>query len=208
MTTLTTGSQVAEDGAPETLHVAAYDGAADRHAEFTTFMAEATPALARTAWLLCGDEHRAEELVQQTLMRTYLAWPTARQHEPLAYARRTLANLRIDTWRKRRREVLLPAADMPERPDAGLADAHADRDQLVRALMSLPVHQRRVVVLRHLEGLSEREVAESLGVSLGTVKSTGSRGLARLRVLLGEPPGSPPGDAAHADPTPATRSQP
>ena len=68
-------------------------------------MATATPALARTAWLLCGDAHRAE-VVQQALMRTYLAWSTARQRDPLAYTRRTLANLRIDTWRKHRREVL------------------------------------------------------------------------------------------------------
>ena len=58
----------------------------DREHEFAAFMLEATPALARTAWLLCGDEHRAEELVQQALMRTFVAWSTARERDPLAYA--------------------------------------------------------------------------------------------------------------------------
>lgn len=156
----------------------------DRDAEFTAFMAEATPALSRTAWLLCGDIHRAEELVQQALVRTYLAWPTAREREPLAYARRTLANLRIDTWRKHRREVLTAPADVPEGVLDGGADRHAERDQLVRALATLTARQRRIVVLRHLEGLSEREVADDLGVSLGTVKSTASRGLGLLRTAL------------------------
>ena len=156
----------------------------DRDAEFTAFMAEATPALARTAWLLCGDAHRAEELVQQALMRTYLAWSTARERDPLAYTRRTLANLRIDTWRKHRREVLTSV--LPEvSVDAG-ADRHAERDRLVRALATLSPRQRRIVVLRHLEGLSEREVADDLGVSLGTVKSTASRGLGQLRTALTE----------------------
>ncbi|NTW40956.1 MAG: SigE family RNA polymerase sigma factor, partial [Cellulomonadaceae bacterium] len=61
-------------------------------------MAAAVGPLTRTAWLLCGDAHRAEELVQQTLVKTYLAWPRAREGDPLVYARRILANARIDTW--------------------------------------------------------------------------------------------------------------
>lgn len=173
-------------GALETLPVTslAGSGAAARDAEFAAFVAEATPALARTAWLLCGDERRAEELVQQALVRTYLAWGTARQREPLAYARRVLANLRIDGWRKHRREVLTGAP--PEGAFEADADRLAERDRLVRALRTLGPQQRRVVVLRHLVGLSEREVAEDLGISVGTVKSTASRGLAQLRSVLGE----------------------
>ncbi|RYV51641.1 SigE family RNA polymerase sigma factor [Pengzhenrongella frigida] len=159
-------------------------GAGDRDAEFTVFMERAAPGLARTAWLLCGDEHRAEELVQQALMRTYLSWSTARQRDPLAYTRRTLANLRIDTWRKRRREVLMDPRDVPEGAVASAAEGHAERDQLVRALATLSTRQRRIVVLRHLDGLSEREVAADLGVSVGTVKSTASRGMALLRSEL------------------------
>ncbi|VTR77107.1 RNA polymerase sigma-E factor [Cellulomonas hominis] len=161
--------------------------AAGRDAEFAAFMTTAAPALARTAWLLCGDAHQADELVQQALVRTYLAWPRARERDPLAYARRVLANLRIDTWRRRRREVLVDPVDLPHGAAPSGADRQADRDQLVRALATLSARQRRVVVLRHLEGLSEAEVADDLGVSVGTVKSTASRALARLRDSLGEP---------------------
>lgn len=157
-----------------------------RDEEFAAFMAASTPALARTAWLLCGDLHLADELVQQALVRTYLAWPRARDRDPLAYARRVLANLRIDTWRRRRREVLVDPVDLPHGARSSSADQHADRDQLVRALATLTTRQRRVVVLRHLEGLSETEVADDLGVSVGTVKSTASRALARLRDSLGD----------------------
>jgi len=160
--------------------------AGDKEAEFASFMSRSAPALARTAWLLCGDTHQAEELVQQALMKTYLAWPKARQGEPLAYARRVLANQRIDGWRRRRREVLMASEALPERTGDGRgADAlHAERDRLARALRLLPTKQRRIVVLRHLEGLSEREVADAAGVSVGTVKSTASRGLVHLREIL------------------------
>ena len=158
----------------------------DREREFTEFMREATPALARTAWLLCGDEHRAEELVQQALMRTFASWSTARERDPLAYTRRTLANLRVDTWRKHRREVLTPLEDLPHLGVDSGAGVRAERDRLIRALSTLTARQRRIVVLRHLVGLSEREVAEDLGVAVGTVKSTASRALAELRVALTE----------------------
>lgn len=159
----------------------------DHEAEFAAFMRESAPALARTAWLLTGDEHRAQDLVQLALMRTYLAWPRARQRDPLAYARRVLANARIDAWRRVRREVLTAPHDLPDGAVPSQARLHADRDQLVRALQTLSTRQRRVVVLRHLVGLSEQEVADDLGVSVGTVKSTASRGLAQLRVRLGDP---------------------
>ncbi|MEK8229378.1 sigma factor [Oerskovia sp. M15] len=84
-----------------------------RGVEFAAFMEGAKPSLARTAWLLCGDAHRAEELVQHALVRTYMAWPRARAGDPLAYARRVLANGRIDTWRKHRREYLVSSSDVP-----------------------------------------------------------------------------------------------
>lgn len=155
-----------------------------RDAEFAAFMVEAEPLLARTAWLLCGDRHRAEELVQATLVRTYVAWPRARAGDPLAYARRTLANARIDTWRRRRREVLVD--DTPERGPghAGPEQGHAERDRLVRALATLSPQRRRVVVLRYVLDLSEQQVADDLGVSVGSVKSAASRGLRQLREAL------------------------
>ena len=140
------------------------DHTRDRAAEFTAFMVEAEPLLSRMAWLLCGDVHRAEELVQQALVRTYVAWPRARSGDPLAYARKTLTNLRIDTWRRHRRELLTSPEGMPELAAAGGAGTHthADRDVLVRALLQLSPRRRRVVVLRYLLDLSEREVADDL----------------------------------------------
>ncbi len=152
-------------------------------AEFSAFMAAAGPDLLRTAWLLVGDAHRAEELTQQAFVRTYVAWHRVRDGNPGAYARRTLVNLRTDTWRRRRREVLTAPDELPE-ARTGPDTSTDDRDQVVRALGLLTPRQRRVVVLRHLVGLSEQEVADDLGVSVGTVKSTTSRALASLRTVL------------------------
>lgn len=182
------GSTAAAEVPAPTIEPVVLVGAVSRDEEFAAFMAGAAPALARTAWLLCGDVHQAEELVQQALVRTYVAWPTARERDPLAYARRTLANQRISTWRRRRREVLLAPADVPEVAVDATGTRLAERDQLVRALAVLSARQRRVVVLRHLVGLTEQEVAADLGVTVGTVKSTASRALARLRVALDDGP--------------------
>lgn len=154
-------------------------------AEFAAFVEAHADELLRTAWLLVGDPHRAEELTQQALVRTYAAWPRVREGNPGGYARRVLVNLRVDSWRRRRREVLLPPEDLPAHHVDGGSRTVEDRDQLVRALRALTARQRRIVVLRHLVGLTEAEVAADLGVSVGTVKSTASRGLASLRQLLG-----------------------
>ena len=157
----------------------------DRDAEFAAFMTASMPALHRSAFLLCGDAHRADELTQHALERTYRAWPRAREGDPLAYARRVLMNLRVDGWRRTRREVLadphtLAGHDAPwTDPDLG------ERDEVLRALLALPLKQRRVVVLRYLLDLSEAEVAAELDLPLGTVKSTASRALASLRADLG-----------------------
>lgn len=157
-----------------------------RDREFTAFVLEQRATLLRTAWLLVGDAHRAEELAQQALERTYVAWPRARTGDPLAYARRTLVNLRTDTWRRRRREVLVEPSELMEHaPQHVDFDRAGDRDRLVRALATLSDRQRRIVVLRYLMDLSEADVAADLGVSLGTVKSTASRALAELRRALG-----------------------
>jgi RNA polymerase sigma-70 factor (sigma-E family) len=168
---------------------------ADRNAEFTAFMRDAHAPLHRMAFLLCGDAHRADELTQQTFERTYRAWSRARVGDPLAYARKVLANLRVDGWRRTRREVLAGPEDLPQLPDGGgpassggprpaATAAVDDRDAVVRALLLLPLKQRRVVVLRHLLDLTEAEVAAELGVPVGTVKSNASRGLAHLRAIL------------------------
>lgn len=158
----------------------------ERDAEFTAFMVDAQPALSRTAWLLCGDVHRAEELVQHALVRTYVAWPRARERDPLVYARRVLANARIDHWRKHRREHLTEPHEVPPVEQVSTEGGFAERDALVRALVHLSPQRRRVVVLRYLLDLPERQVADELDLSLGAVKSAASRGLAHLRQILGD----------------------
>jgi RNA polymerase sigma-70 factor (sigma-E family) len=175
----------------------------DRNTEFTAFMRMATEPLHRMAFLLTGDAHRADELTQAALERTYRHWSQARDGDPLRYARKVLANLRIDAWRRTRREVPGdPAAwSRPARPTGAASVGRAgrdqealrstdgtsavdDRDAVVRALLLLPVKQRRIVVLRHLLDLSEAEVADELGIPIGTVKSNAARGLAHLRTVL------------------------
>jgi RNA polymerase sigma-70 factor (sigma-E family) len=144
-------------------------------------------SLLRLAYLLTGDRGRAEDLVQSALVRVHRHWRRVERadgHD--AYARRTMINLNISWWRRRRVEEHL-VDQLPEPPAArGHADAHADRDQLVRGLATLPPRMRAVIVLRYYEELSEAECAAALGCSLGTVKSQTSRGLERLRAALAD----------------------
>jgi RNA polymerase sigma-70 factor (sigma-E family) len=177
---------IGDAAVPETLEVVPSGPRQGRDVEFAAFMTAQSGELLRTAWLLVGDARQAEELVQAALVRTYAAWNRVRTEDTLRYARRVLANLRVDTWRRRRREVLAAPDAMPEPSETGAQERVDDRDQLVRALALLTPRQRRIVVLRHLVGLSDADVAADLGVSVGTVKSTASRGLATLRAALVE----------------------
>jgi RNA polymerase sigma-70 factor (sigma-E family) len=147
---------------------------------FVAFVAGAQSSLHHVAWLLTGDVHQAEELVQDTLVRTYGAWPRVRDDDPYAYTRRVLVNAKTDTWRRRRREDLV---EEPPEPSAGRADEDAvdDRLALVAALRALTGRERAVLVLRYFADLSEAATAAELGISVGTVKSTASRALAKLR---------------------------
>jgi len=158
----------------------------DRAEQFSAFVASAGPYLLHTAELLCGDKSRAKDLVQATFERTYRSWSKARDGDPRAYARHILVNLRIDGWRRTRRELLYAPVDLPDTATPDHAAAVVARNSVVRALARLPVKQRRVVVLRHLLDLTEPEVARELGISVGTVKSHNARALARLRVILAE----------------------
>lgn len=154
---------------------------------FADFVRGVSPRLLTTAWMLCGDPHVAEELVQESLARVYVRWETVGAGSPAAYTRRVLVNLHTDRWRRRRREVLTDAP--PEAaPAAGLApEERVDLGlDLVAALQSLPRRERECVVLRHYLDLSEKDAAATLGVSVGTVKSSTSRGLAALRATLTE----------------------
>jgi RNA polymerase sigma-70 factor (sigma-E family) len=162
------------------------DALGDRDEQFAAFVDAAGPYLLHTAELLCGNLARAQDLVQTTFERTYRSWNAARDSDPWAYARRVLVNLRIDGWRRTRREVLAAPADLPMAAAADHAAVVVARNTVVRALARLPVAQRRVVVLRHLLDLTEPEVARELGISVGTVKSHNARALSRLREILSE----------------------
>lgn len=149
--------------------------------EFTDFMSANSETLAHAAWLLTGNQDQAEELVQEALTRTFMNWRKARR-DPLAYARKALAGRRQAAKRTQLREPVM--AQVPDQAVDSSERLVSDRDQLNRALGTLSERQRKIVVLRHLMGLSEQEVADDLGVSVGTVKSTASRGLAQLRAIL------------------------
>jgi RNA polymerase sigma-70 factor (sigma-E family) len=165
--------------------------------DFERFVTDSTGRLLRSAYLMTSDLAEAEDLVQETLLRVARRWPKVRamQH-PAAYARRILVNLAIDGAGQRARHTgELAASARPGLPDrADRADVRAERDlravdtqeELLQALGTLPARQRAVIVLRYWEDLPEPEVAAILGCSAGTVKSTASRGLARLRSAVAD----------------------
>ena len=148
-------------------------------AAFTRWAQERQVALLRTAVLLTGDHHRAEDLVQEALAKVAARWPRLRDGHPEAYARQVLVRDNVSWWRRHRREVVDAAPD-PGR--TGTGEPAADRRMLLdQALATLTPKQRAVVVLRYFDDLPERETAELLGVSVGTVKSSTSLALRRLR---------------------------
>ena len=158
---------------------------------FDEFVVAAWPRLVRSAYLLCGDHHLAEDLAQTALSRTFARWRHVRRDDALAYARTVLVNLNIDRLRRRRLVEVRDA--LPERPDPRRGPAGSeDRDEVVRLLQSLTERERRIVVLRHYFDLAEADVARELGISPGTVKSTLSRALAKLRVQADAAPRTHP----------------
>jgi RNA polymerase sigma-70 factor (sigma-E family) len=160
--------------------------AQDGRAAFRSYVAARSPALLRTAYLLTGSRADAEDLLQTALAKTYLAWDRIREREAVdAYVRRIMVNTQSSWWRRRKLDEY-PTNAPPER--AGSRDATEDlalHDALWTALGTLPKRQRAMVVLRYYEDLSEAETAQILGVSVGTVKSTTSRALAKLRDSAG-----------------------
>ncbi|WP_121257828.1 SigE family RNA polymerase sigma factor [Nocardioides ferulae] len=152
--------------------------AADREA-FTRWADQRQLALLRVAVLVCGDHHRAEDLVQDALTQVALRWRRLADGHPDAYARQVIVRGNISWWRKHRREVVTGV--LPERPAAPEGSASDRRIALDRALGLLTPKQRAVIVLRFYEDLPEREAADALGVSVGTVKSQTHLALRRLR---------------------------
>jgi RNA polymerase sigma-70 factor (sigma-E family) len=168
---------------------------AEQEDRFHEFVRSRWSRLVRTAYLLTGDVHHAEDLTQTALAKAYRSWRRiSRSDSPEAYVRRMLVTCNSDRFRKQRVTEALTAAP-PDR--AGLDESAGqveERGSLLAGLAQLPPRQRAVVVLRYWEDLSEAEVAEVLGCSTGTVKSQASKGLAKLRTYPGLSAGRTPAE--------------
>jgi len=152
--------------------------------EFREFVQGRSAAHLRTAYLLTGDWAAAEDLLQTTMGKVYLAWRRISNRENVdAYVRRVMVNTYSSWWRRAWRGER-PTAVLPDRAGPDPMAAADQRDRIRRALAELPKRQRAAVVLRHYDDLSEAETARVLGCSVGTVKSQTARGLARLREVL------------------------
>jgi RNA polymerase sigma-70 factor (ECF subfamily) len=161
------------------------------HDRFRLLVDERGQAMQRSAYLLTGDWGAAEDLLQSALAITWTRWSSLRDPQAAeAYARRTMARLSTRRWR-RRWHGERPTEVLPEQPVDGGMSRVDDQALLAAALRELPPRQRAVVVLRFFDDLSEADTAAALGCAVGTVKSSTSRALARLRELLGEAADAP-----------------
>lgn len=151
--------------------------------DFAEFVRSAMPGLLRYGHALTGNPHDGADLVQSVLEKIGSRWSavTRKDGDPLAYARKAMANAHVSRWRRIRRESLVAAI-----PDREWATAHYafEDEPLWDALRALPARQRAVIVLRYYEGLTEAEIAHALGVTAGTVKSQTSKAMTTLRGTL------------------------
>jgi RNA polymerase sigma-70 factor (sigma-E family) len=158
---------------------------ADDDPEFRDYVTARGRALLRTAYLLTGNLADAEDLLQAALAKTYLAWDRIEDRGALdGYVRRAMVNTHISWWRRRRVQEF-PTDELPDRAVADHAGDSDRQEALREAIDRLPQRMRIAVMLRYYEDMTEAEVAERLGVSLGTVKSTVSRAVAKLRIDAG-----------------------
>lgn len=158
----------------------------ERDAAFTEFVAARQGHLRRIAYAICGDWHRAEDLLQIALTKAYVAWPRIRRDGgEEAYVRQIIVRANIDEHRRPWRREHPGLDSVAERAAPGGLPPE-ERSALFEALQALPTMQRKTVVLRHWLGLSVEETATELAISTGTVKSHSSRGLAALHEALTE----------------------
>ena len=154
-----------------------------RRTDFEEFVAARSTALWRSAYLLTGDAHKAEDLLQTALVKAWRRWDSiSRREAQESYVRAAIATTYTDWWR-RRWNGEVPTEDLPDPavPGGGEAAGVDVRRDVLAALARLPRGQRAVVVLRYFDDLTEQQTAAALGVSVGTVKSQTSRALAALR---------------------------
>lgn len=156
-------------------------------ADFVEWASVRNGALLRTAYLMVGEHHLAEDLVQEALTKTYVAWPRIRDTSKAeAYARRAVTTTAISWWRRKSSHER-PQERLPDQWGRDeMAEDVTRRDWIWAELQALPIRQRSAIVLRFYEDLSVAETAHALGCSEGSVKSQVSRGLARLRETLGD----------------------
>ncbi len=161
-----------------------------QRAEFAEFVSARSAALHRCAYLMVGDVGLAQDLVQEALTKTYVAWPRLRDKANAdAYTRKAITTTAI-SWFRRRSWNERPTDRYGDGPAAGHEDHVAQREWLWAALLELPVRQRAAVVLRYYEDLTEAQTADALGCAVGTVKSQVSAALSKLRERLGDRPGA------------------
>jgi RNA polymerase sigma-70 factor (sigma-E family) len=147
---------------------------------FATYVRARQRTFVRAAYLICGDEHQAQDLVQQALIKLATRWSRIKDENPDGYVRRILYNDAVSSWRRTGRER--PSAVPADRVVPDPSGAVAERADLIAALRELAPRQRAVIVLRYFEDRTEAETAEILGISIGTVKSQAHAALANLRV--------------------------
>ncbi|HSE71879.1 MAG TPA: SigE family RNA polymerase sigma factor [Nocardioidaceae bacterium] len=152
---------------------------------FAEFVTARSATLFRTAYLMVGEHALAQDLLQESLTKTYLAWPRLREvTNAEAYTRRVITTTAI-SWRRRRSWQEKPAETVPESAVHAAADGFATRAWVWAALQQLPPRQRAAVVLRYYEDLTEAQTAAVMGCAVGTVKSQVAQGLKKLREQLG-----------------------
>ena len=188
---VTAGAAAPDGGPPSTSAPTPSTRAAPSadEAGFRAWAAHRMPVLRRRAFLLCGDLHTADDLVQETLVRVYARWHrVAGGPDPDAYAGKVLLTRFLDTRRRPWRRERTVASVPDQRADAAATRAFEDVDAadatLAAALAAIPADQRAVLVLRFADDLAVEQVARQLDISSGTVKSRTSRGLANLRAEL------------------------
>jgi RNA polymerase sigma-70 factor (sigma-E family) len=151
-------------------------------AAFSEFVEARSSSLFRTAYLMVGDHQLAQDLLQEALVKTLIAWPRLRDRANVdAYTRRIVVTTSI-SWRRRRSFHERPTGTLPERVDPDPTEALVIHDAVIAALLTVPPRQRAAIVLRYYEDLTEAQTADTLGCSVGTVKSQASRALTKLRL--------------------------